>query len=356
MMRVNADDKKSERLLHVSHSTVLALLTVLLLMILPPVWAENYTGDFLTNGVGGRALGLGGAYAGVAEDVTATYWNPAGVATLPDKVQISLMHAARRSGLGSFNYIGAANQVGPWLTLGASWIHAGVDDIPGYPAFDQNIGPGERRDIAKYRPTFEPTSTLNDSENAYVLTGAAKYTIKQEWWDNMGSNSRPPEFLFGVNVKRVSQSLVSISAEGIGFDAGLLIRVLDMNAFLGAEGFGGFSVGLNVQDISKTTLTWNTESRRKESIPTNVKFGLAYRNVVRGHQMVMSYEHETRYGGQHSFGLEYHLSKFFILRAGLRDGNFTGGVGIQIKPFRLDYALLTHDLVSTHFLSLLTSF
>ncbi|MDD9974878.1 MAG: hypothetical protein OXU27_12775, partial [Candidatus Poribacteria bacterium] len=45
-----------------------------------PTAAENYTGDFLTNGVGGRALGLGGAYVGIADDATAAYWNPAGIA------------------------------------------------------------------------------------------------------------------------------------------------------------------------------------------------------------------------------------------------------------------------------------
>ena len=74
-------------------------------LVVPPSSAENYTGDFLTNGVGGRALGLGGAYVGIADDVTATYWNPAGLAGVSDKYQFCLMHAARRSGLGAFNYV-----------------------------------------------------------------------------------------------------------------------------------------------------------------------------------------------------------------------------------------------------------
>ena len=76
-----------------------------------PVSAENYTGDFLTNGVGGRALGLGGAYVSIADDVTATYWNPAGIAGIRDNYQFCLMHAARRSGLGAFNYISGTTQV-----------------------------------------------------------------------------------------------------------------------------------------------------------------------------------------------------------------------------------------------------
>ena len=78
---------------------VVILIGCACIAILPAV-AENYTGDFLTNGVGGRALGLGGAYVSIADDTTAAYWNPAGIASVTDKYQLCLMHAARRSGLG----------------------------------------------------------------------------------------------------------------------------------------------------------------------------------------------------------------------------------------------------------------
>lgn len=338
-------------------SAVRTLLFLLFsLTVLSSVWAENYTGDFLTNGVGGRALALGGAYVSVADDVTATYWNPAGAGAIPEKVQLSFMHAARRSGLGTFNYVGAINRINTHLVLGASWIHAGVNDIPIFPAFDRNISPGNRRDIAKYRPSFEPDSFLSDSENAFMVTVATRFAISQEWWDNFGRNSLPPEFLLGVNVKRISQSLVGKSADGLGFDAGLLIRVLDTNAILGVGGFGGFSVGLNVQDISETTLTWNTDSEREELIPTNVKFGFSYHNDILNHQVVLSYEYESRFDGQNHFGSEYQLNKSLFLRAGLRDGDATAGIGVNIDRFRLDYALLTNDLTSTHFLSLLANF
>ena len=44
------------------------------LIVLPAAFlsAENYAGDFLDLGVGSRALGLGGAYVAVADDITAT--------------------------------------------------------------------------------------------------------------------------------------------------------------------------------------------------------------------------------------------------------------------------------------------
>jgi hypothetical protein len=329
---------------------------LLLFMLLQTAGAENYTGDFLTNGVGGRALGLGGAYVGVADDVTASYWNPAGIGATSERVQVSLMHTTRRSGLGSFNYVGGIYRVSPHVVLGASWIHAGIGDIPIYPAFDPNIGSGERRNIAKYRPNFEPERFSSDSENAFVLTFASRFSISQAWWDNFGQDSHPPQFLFGANLKRISHSLIDKSAAGLGFDAGIMFRMLDTKAIFGADGFGGFSVGVNVQDISQTTLTWNTESQREEFIPTTVKFGVAYHNEIFGNRIVLAYGRETRYGGSDNFGLEYQLSDSLAFRAGIRDGEFTGGVGVHINRFRLDYALLTNDLVNTHFISLLANF
>ena len=335
-----------------------------------PASAENYTGDFLTNGVGGRALGLGGAYVSIADDATATYWNPAGIAGVSDNYQFCLMHAARRSGLGAFNYISGTTQVLSKLNLGLSWIRAGIDDIPIYPlvpAFDPNIGAEERRNLAKNRPResdFTPTGYLNDSENAYVLTLATRWVVSQSWWDNFGRDSLPPEFMLGLNTKLISQRLsggdidiYNYSSWGYGFDAGAIVRLPDLNALFGLENFGSISIGINLQDISKTTLTWNTLAAPKESIPANWNVGVAYtNNRVFNRELILSYQWQQRYGGQMHLGAEYHISRPLALRIGYRDSRLTSGIGIQLRQFRLDYALLFGDLISTHFLSLLWNF
>jgi len=48
--------------------------------------------EFLKIGVGARAIGMGKAFTGVANDVTTIYWNPAGLALLKNH-EVSLMHA-----------------------------------------------------------------------------------------------------------------------------------------------------------------------------------------------------------------------------------------------------------------------
>src|SRR5689334_3253054 len=72
---------------------VIAWAAALALVLLPATaGATRYAGEFLRIGAGARALGMGSAFVGLADDGTAAYWNPAGLATLPDR-QINAMHA-----------------------------------------------------------------------------------------------------------------------------------------------------------------------------------------------------------------------------------------------------------------------
>jgi hypothetical protein len=62
---------------------------------------ERAIGNFA--GVGVRAMGMGGAFAGVADDFTAIYWNPAGLAQISQReVRIGFTRNAR-SGTSVFN-------------------------------------------------------------------------------------------------------------------------------------------------------------------------------------------------------------------------------------------------------------
>lgn len=50
--------------------------------VFPEVHFEELSGTDLGMGTGARAIGLGGAFTAVADDVSATFWNPAGLSTL----------------------------------------------------------------------------------------------------------------------------------------------------------------------------------------------------------------------------------------------------------------------------------
>jgi hypothetical protein len=89
----------------------------------------KYAGEFLSIGVGGRALGMGDAYVAVANDVSAGYYNPAGLISL-NYPQVALMHEERFGSLVNYDYAAIAIPYGTDMSLGLSIIRLGVDGIP----------------------------------------------------------------------------------------------------------------------------------------------------------------------------------------------------------------------------------
>ena len=53
----------------------------------------KYSNEFLTIGVGARAHGLSNSMVAHVNDVSAGYWNPAGLTQIDVPFQISAMHA-----------------------------------------------------------------------------------------------------------------------------------------------------------------------------------------------------------------------------------------------------------------------
>jgi len=88
----------------------------------------KYGADFLAGGVDARALGMGGAYVSIANEVSAGFWNPAGLSAL-SYPEISYMHVERFSGAVSFDYGAVAFPVTAQSTVGISAFRSGVNDI-----------------------------------------------------------------------------------------------------------------------------------------------------------------------------------------------------------------------------------
>ena len=55
---------------------------------LTPLFAQatgGQPGEFMSYGAGARSLAMGAAFVGVADDASATYWNPAGLSQITRK-------------------------------------------------------------------------------------------------------------------------------------------------------------------------------------------------------------------------------------------------------------------------------
>lgn len=120
-------------LLHGLMRNLIFLLFVLLVLpcsaIAQSVAQAKYGNDFLTAGSGARAMAMGSAQAALASDVTAAYWNVAGISNII-RPQVMYMHSERFGGVVGFDYGAAAiplkNNQG---VISVSFFRQGVDNI-----------------------------------------------------------------------------------------------------------------------------------------------------------------------------------------------------------------------------------
>ncbi|MBI1930056.1 hypothetical protein HYR99_38120 [Candidatus Poribacteria bacterium] len=188
---------------------------VLGIMISNPLWAtKEGAGDpwaFMTIGTGARAMGFGGAFVAIADDATATYWNPAGLGFIKGH-EVMFMHIeASEKGsdstadgiAGRHEYGSAAFQL-PWNhRVGGSWNYFSIDGI--------------QYTVADPEKEFDLIGEANqqDTEQAYILSYAVPvaFPIDEEW------------FSLGANLRYMRQQLIGISTGGVGVDGGFLIKL-----------------------------------------------------------------------------------------------------------------------------------
>ena len=283
----------------------------------------KYAGEFLRIGVGPRALGMGGAFVGVADDATAGYWNPAGLAFLSGRAA-SVMHSEQVTGL-AYDYAAYAHPRGQndrRSVYGISVIRLGLDDIPitvlpdPSQPIDALLSNGQRN-----RPFID--RFVSNVEFALLISFARRTSDR---------------FSVGGNLKLVHKSLDVASGFGLGFDAGVMFRPIT-----------SLAIGVHVMNLTSTVLTWNTG--RKEYIAPLLKMGVAYaRSMPRLHGDVIIatdldilFERRNQTASQSlgsasgsaHIGLEYRLKQAVTMRLGLQAAGLTAGAGLRTPSFNL---------------------
>jgi hypothetical protein len=144
---------------------------------------------FLNIDVGARALGMGGSFVSVADDISSMYWNPAGVARLTGP-QALFTHSRWIADV-NFNYAAFALPLGNMGTLGANATFLTMDEMERTTVFEPD-GTGEMFDAGSY---------------AFGLSYARNLTDR---------------FSIGFNVKYINEKIYHSSASGAAFDIGTL--------------------------------------------------------------------------------------------------------------------------------------
>ncbi|WP_245590634.1 PorV/PorQ family protein [Adhaeribacter aquaticus] len=105
------------------------IMVVVCIQVNAQVSAPKYSNEFLNIGIGGRALGMGNVQTAIANDVTAGFWNPAGLLNLSQKHNLSIMHSELFAGIVKNDYASYAMPLDTNSAIGISLIRTGVDDI-----------------------------------------------------------------------------------------------------------------------------------------------------------------------------------------------------------------------------------
>ncbi len=277
--------------------------------------------------VGTRPLSMGEAFVAVADDGSAIYWNPAGLARM-ERIQASFSYADLFS-LGIKRYYASFISRLYFIPPLTDYLTFGVDG---------------------FGMQFKD-SRLDFARNQFNFSLAFKPT--RNW-------PIARDFDFGINVKYLTmraglpadpelEKISGVNADGWGGDFGVLYN-------LGALPIipQGLNLGLMIHDIRGTQVTHDTGVKEK-ILPQSIRCGLSYRpfedwpgGKIPISDPVFAIDLDDRV----HFGLEFWLVRALALRAGIQkdlhtDEKVTLSFGLGFKTSLKDWPEVNVDYALT---------
>jgi len=309
--------------------------------------------QFLKIGVGSRALAMSNAFAGVSNDASTLYWNPAGIAN----VRQIAWTASYTNWIADIahQFTGVVVPLGPSSSIGFSATFVSMD---------------QEEITTEAQP--QGTGFFWDASDLAVAVSYARWMTDR--------------FAIGITAKYVSQKIWNESAATFAFDIGTYLHTRYKGIVIGMcfSNFGG-SLQLAGRDLIReydhnpnNSLNVGVETRlNTEPWPLPVNFRVGFAMDVVGHADNFIHSTDNRFtfamDGNHpnddseklNFGIEYGWKETIFARFGYGLGydlaNFTYGGGLKFKisgsNFLFDYALAPYqELGNIHYFTIGLSF
>ncbi len=286
-------------------------------------------GAFLDPGCGARPTGMGGAYTALSNDADGIFWNPAGIVRA-SRMQATFMYAQPFMGLEFYagesktnlgmNYGSFIYPLGKYGTMGFGLTNVYVTDIykESVYALSYAISGSELTNIFK---KFQPKKK--------GFGGFEGFGNKRK---GMGQAAGPRAY-YGLNLKLLGHKyfpdeytvadpvfVEGTSKNAISMDLGVLVKRQR------------FYFGLILKDINQPDVGIKDEDK----VPMETRIGMGY-NIGRFFPCIdLSFRDKI---SSYCLGTECSL-KPVSLRGGVNMEELTGGFGIAIKLFQLDYSFI----------------
>lgn len=274
--------------------------------------------QFLKIGAGARAIGMGGTYTALAEDILAIYWNPAGIARIPG------------AGEATFNH--------------AEWL---ADTQYDFAAFSLNVGGfgAVGFHVVSFRIPDEPVRTVRNPEGTGQFWDANSISLGVSFAKNLTDR-----FSIGFTGKFVQESIFNETARGGAFDIGVLYDTPFKNVTLGASVSNfGTKMKLDGRDIffnedplpeqgpvDQVPAKFRTESF---DMPLNFRFGLAWKVIKNENLTLIAAADGTQPNDNSEYlntGAELGIKNILFVRGGYKaiflensEQGATFGVGLR---------------------------
>jgi len=303
-----------------SLAALAALAAVLLGGVAAPVAAGTTTGfAFLNLPAGARAAALGGAYTALADDPTAAFWNPAGIA--------------------------AAAPLGPGGEVAVTGVHH--ESIQNFrqdlvAATWRRAGDGLSLAVnSHYTGQLDGTDALGNPLGAF---GVSDFAIAGGYAATVAPGAR-----LGGTLGWISESIAGTSASTLTFSLGGLYAPASL---------AGLTLGAAVRQLGGSLRFATVDGAEGDAVPQplTVAGGASYAALAGTVPWLVSGELSQLKGEdvEARAGLEVRPATALALRAGWMFGqdaaDFTAGAGITMRNVTFDYAFVPYhdDLGSSH--------
>ncbi|OGS12421.1 MAG: hypothetical protein A2234_05310 [Elusimicrobia bacterium RIFOXYA2_FULL_58_8] len=289
-----------------------------------PVFADGpgSTGvQVLKTDISPRAMGMGGAFAAIADDLYSINYNPAGLGQLyMPEVSAMYLSGFEDSGLNNFAVAmplpltGFADLAKPAVGLSFMMADAGSFNLR----------------LLNANGTI--TESSYDAQKDMVVALGYGEKVYSDELKIEGYALKLDQYL-GFNVKYIKSTLLEdYTASAIAFDAG----------WLGMAPNLGLSAAVSMANVGGGLKYLNETTR----LPSILRIGLSYQRPTIMDQSVLIAAEGDFYTAESQkslrVGMEYHFEQFFNMRVGYKaledNGGLTMGLGVRYDDMSLDFA------------------